>query len=418
LRVERYVLEANGLSLLVLPDHRAPVVSYQTWLAVGSRHEREGKTGIAHLFEHLMFGETASMPFGSFDQRLEEAGAESNAATFLDWTFYLVNLPAAALDLVIELEADRLQNLVLQDPQVDSEREVVLNERRLTVDNDVDGAVAELLYSHAFQTHGYRWPTIGFEKDIESLSTRDCLSFYGTYYAPNNACLVVVGDVDVDRLLEGVEARYGTMAAAPIPVEEVSPEPPQLEERRLSVDKPTPTAKLAVGYHAPALGDFDHPALAILSEILFGGRASRVHRRLVDELELATEVGGSVGGFRDPSLFDIYLTAREGVGASDLLAALDELLDEVVREPPDDAALGRARARLELSSLQGLETAGGKAEQIGFSQVVLGDPAASFRRLEAYGRVTRSDLLRVARRYLRRQARTVVEVAPSESGGA
>ncbi len=167
MRVERFVL-GNGLKVLILEDHAAPVICLQTWFGVGSRHEREGKTGIAHLFEHLMFGETEDAPHGAFDRMLEEAGAETNAATFLDWTYYHTNLPKDALALAMKLEAGRIARLVLRDPQVSSEKEVVANERRQRVEDDVDGAVSEMLYKEAFQRHGYGWPTIGWMADIQA----------------------------------------------------------------------------------------------------------------------------------------------------------------------------------------------------------------------------------------------------------
>lgn len=409
MRIERHRLEENGLELLLLVDRVAPVASYQTWFKVGSRHEQEGKTGIAHLFEHLMFGETTTTPFGEHDRRLEEAGAESNAATYLDWTFYLVNLPSEALDLTIELEADRMHNLVLQSEQLESEREVVMNERRQTVDNDVDGSANELLFTHAYQAHGYRFPTIGFAEDIAALSLEDCRRFYRTYYAPNNACLVVVGDVDEKRLFEKLESCYRDIPNAPIPAELQPEEPPQREERRVRVRKPTPSPKLLLGYHAPAMAHADHAPLVLMNEILFGGRASRVHRRLVHELELASDVTAAVGNFRDPGLWEMSLTAREGVTAERLLEALDEVLGV---HAPTASELERARARVELSMLQILETASGKAEQIGFCETVLGDPAAMFSRLDAYAKVTLADLERVSRRHLEPSSRTVVEVAP------
>src|SRR3954466_4873821 len=196
MRVERFVL-GNGLRVLVLEDHVAPVISLQTWFGVGSRHEKPGKTGIAHLFEHLMFGETEDVAHGAFDRMLEEAGAETNAATFLDWTCYHANLPKDALALAMKLEAGRIAKLVLRDPQVSSEKEVVANERRQRGDDDVDGSVSELLYKEAFKKHGYGWPTIGWMEDIQGFTTEDCTAFYKTYYAPNNAVLVVVGDVTV-----------------------------------------------------------------------------------------------------------------------------------------------------------------------------------------------------------------------------
>jgi zinc protease len=414
MRVERFIL-GNGLKLLILEDRSAPVICLQTWFGVGSRHERVGKTGIAHLFEHLMFGETEEVAHGAFDRLLEEAGAETNAATFLDWTYYHMNLPKDALPLAMRLEAGRIARLVLRDPQVTSEKEVVANERRQRVEDDIDGAVSEMLYKEAFQAHGYGWPTIGWMADIQGFTTEDCTSFYRTYYAPNNATLVVVGDVQLSEAIRLTQEHYGALVPSVIPVEDVRPEPPQIEERRARTVKPTPTHKVAIGYRAPAFGDVDHAPLVLLNEILFGGRSSRVHRALVQEREIASEVRGWVGNFRDPGLYDLYLSARGEHTAEELLAALDPLLSAVQREPVTQVELDRAKARLELSALQGLETVSGKAEQIGFYEIVLGDPAALFDKLAAYRRATVGDLLRVARRYLLTSARTVVEVAPDEA---
>ena len=411
MRVERFRL-GNGLKVLLLEDHAAPVICLQTWFDVGSRHERDGKTGISHLFEHLMFGETEDEPHGSFDRLLEEAGADTNAATFLDWTYYHMNLPKQALGLALRLESQRMSRLVLQQKQVDSEIEVVANERRQRVDDDVDGSVSELLYATAFDTHGYRIPTIGWMADIKAFTPADCEAFYRTYYAPNNATLVLVGDLAIEEGLASVQAAFGARPPSDLPVEDVKPEPPQTAERRASVVKPTATHKVAIGYKSPALGDFDHAPLTLLAEILFGGRSSRAHKLLVQEREIATEVRGWVGSFRDPSLFDVFASARGEHTSAELLSALDEVFEGVVREPVSEAELQRAKARLELGVLQGLESASGKAEQLGFYEVVLGDPAALFTKVDAYRRATRADLLRVARRYLVRSSRTVVEVAP------
>jgi zinc protease len=411
MRVERFIL-GNGLKVLILQDTTAPVICLQTWFSVGSRHERAGKTGIAHLFEHLMFGETEDNAHGAFDRLLEEAGAETNAATFLDWTYYHANLPKDALPLAMKLEANRFARLVLRDPQVSSEKEVVANERRQRVDDDVDGAVSELLYQAAFRVHGYGWPTIGWMDDIQGFTTEDCLAFYRTYYAPNNASLVVVGDASIADVIRLAQENYGKLVAAEIPVENVIPEPPQTEERLVETKKPTTTQKVAIGYRSPALGDFDHAPLVLLNEILFGGRSSRVHRALIQQQEIATEVHGSLGSFRDPGLYDMFLGARGEHTAAELVAALDAILHDVKAGPVTQAELDRAKARLELSTLQGLESVAGKAEQIGFYETVLGDPNELFHRLEAYRRVTLSDLLRVARRYLVSSARTRVEVLP------
>lgn len=409
LSIRRFRLD-NGLGLLLVQDKSAPVVAYHTWFRVGSRHEKPGKTGLAHLFEHLMFNEIEGLPAGEFDRRLEEAGADNNASTWLDFTQYNESFPKSQLGLVVELEAARMSRLVLREPQVVSEKEVVANERRYRVEDDVEGAVDELLWQTAFQKHPYHWPTIGWMEDIEGFTTEDCAAFYATYYAPNNATLVVVGDFSEASLLQKVSRSYGHMPPAELPIEDLEPEPPQLEERRLEVTKPTPTEKLAIGYKGPALGDADHLVVSLLLEVLIGGRASRLQRRLVRELELATEVRGSVGPHRDPSLIEIFVSAREGRRAEDIERVLNEEIERVLRDPVAPEEIERARARAELGLLASLETADGKASTIGFYETVLGEPAAAFDRLRAMGRVDAGALRRVARRYLVRQARTVITV--------
>jgi zinc protease len=356
LRVDRFVL-GNGLRILLLRDTTAPVVCLQTWFGVGSRHERAGKTGIAHLFEHLMFGETEDVPHGAFDRLLEEAGAETNAATFLDWTYYHMNLPKDALDLAMRLESGRIARLVLREPQVKSEKEVVANERRQRVEDDVDGAVSELLYKEAFPHHGYGWPTIGWMADIQGFTPEDCVAFYRTYYAPNNASLVLVGDFDLGEVLRLVQTYYGALAPSAIPVEDVHPEPPQIEERRAVSRQQTPTEKAAIGYRGPALGDFDHAPLTLLNEILFGGRSSRVHRALIQEKEIASEVRGWVGSFRDPGLYDIFLSARAGHTAERRRARSGQGAARAVGAP--GAGDGRRQGRADRLLRDGPRRAGG-----------------------------------------------------------
>lgn len=414
LQLEHYELD-NGLRVLVCEDHTAPVAAYHTWFRVGSRHEHEGKTGLAHLFEHLMFNETSNLPAGAFDRRMEEAGAESNAATWLDWTHYSVSAPSDQLPLVIELEADRMRNLVLREPQVQSEKEVVANERRYRVDDDVEGTINETLWKTAFTRHAYRWPTIGWMQDIEGFTTRDCEAFYATHYAPNNATVVVVGDVRQAELLPKLVQAYGGMTRGAPPLEDPHPEPAQTSERRVELTLPTETQKLAMGYHAPALGDHDHVPLGVLAEVLFGGRASRIYRRLVTELELASEARVFLGPFAEPGLFEIYASAREAHSAEELLTIIDEELAAVTRAAVTDEELERARARLELGLVAGLESVDGRASTIGFYDTVLGRPSEAFARLDSIGRVSPSDLLRVARRYLDPQTRTLVIARPKNN---
>jgi zinc protease len=412
--VLRYTL-GNGLTILLLKDRSAPVCAYFTWFSVGSRHEKEGKTGLAHLFEHLMFNETETFKAGEFDRKLEESGAESNAATWVDWTYYHEAVPKDRLALAVQLESERMARLVLREPQVKSEKEVVANERRYRVDDDVEGSANELLYKTAFQKHSYHWPTIGWMEDIQGFTPEDCERFYRTYYAPNNATVVVVGDFHEEKLLALVQKAYGPLPRATIPPDDSQPEPPQLEPRDLTIAKPTPTEKLLVGYHGPALGDADHIPLTVLNEVLFGGRASRLYRALVVDSETCIETRGWVSTFADGGLYEMSGTAREGKTTGDILAILDREIARAVADVVTEDELARAKARLELSLLQSLETMSGKAEQIGFYETVLGDPAAAFRRLEGYRRTTASDLRKAARRYVSGGGRTLIRVVPDKS---
>jgi zinc protease len=400
----------NGLRLLMLVDTRAPVVSYNTWYRVGSRHEREGKTGIAHLFEHLMFNETKHLAAGRFDVLMERAGAETNAATWNDWTFYYENLPRDQVAVAVRLEAERMHNLVLRERPVASEKEVVANERRYRVEDDVEGTVSEQLWAHAFREHPYHHPTIGWMDDILNFTPADCRSFYRTWYAPNNATVVVVGDLDPATLLPLMRKHYGAIKSAKIPRESLPVEAQQDEERAVTLDRATPTDKVSVGYKSPGMGHPDHAALSVLAEALTGGRTARLYRDLVTQAELATDVAGWASTFRDPGLWEISVTGRGDANADALLRALDARLMALRVEPITTDERDRATARMELSFLRNLETAGGKAEQLGFFDTVLGDPAGGFARLDAIRAVTPQRIADVAKRYLVTNRRTVVKV--------
>jgi zinc protease len=305
-----------------------------------------------------------------------------------------------------------MNNLVLREPQVVSEKEVVANERRYRVDDDVEGAVNELLYKTAFTVHPYHWPTIGWMEDIQAFTTEDCETFYGTYYAPNNAILVVAGDLDEESTLSLVREHYGKLPAANLPKHEFQVEPEQTEERSLSVQKPTPTEKLALGYKSPALGTEEHATLSVLNEILFGGRSSRLYRTLVVEQEIASEVRGSLSPSQDPGLYEIWVSLREEQSSRPALLVVDAALGLMGREPVRPVELITAKTRLVLGFLQGMETASGKAEQLGFYELVLGDAHRVFSQLEAYRAVTAEDLMAAAGRLIPAR-RTTIFVEPS-----
>ncbi len=411
LRARRWLF-GNGLRVVTLPDDSAPVVSFQTWLGVGSRHERPGKTGLAHFFEHLMFGETTNLAHGEFDRRLEEVGAESNAATWTDWTCFYENLPARELPLAIELESDRLRHLVLDGPRVESEREVVMSERRDRIDDDVDGRAGEALWATAFKKHPYRHPTLGWMRDIRRLSVADCHAFYRTWYAPNNAILAIAGKFDEADTLRRIRDAYGSMRSSRLPAEPPLAEPRQRRERRKVLRLPASAQKLHLGYRAPAFTDPDWVVLTVLSQHLVGAEASRLHQELVMERELARSVWGYLPPFALPSLYELGIDLRPGHDASDALDALDAEITRVAEEGVDDDALQRAKARLELGLVSSMETAGGKADLVGFHTTLGLRPGAIFDRIEATAATTSADLRRVARRWLDPRQRTVITVMP------
>ncbi len=414
LRLRRFRL-GNGLTVLTLIDRAAPTVSYHTWFRVGSRHERPGKTGLAHLFEHLMFSETRSRRLGEFDRLMERAGAEANAATWTDWTFYYENAPRAALPLLIELESDRMSNLVLRTPQVTSEKEVVTNERKLRVEDDVEGKAVELLYANAFRRHPYHWPTIGWMDDIRSFTVRDCREFYRTHYAPNNAVVVIAGDFDERRALSLVQEHYGGLPRARRPATKTHREPVQRAERVVHLPAPTPSPKLLMGYHVPSFTSQDTPPLVVANELLFGGRSSRLHRVMCLDEEVALSVRGSISPFVDPGLYEMWIALREGGRIEKALRLLDREVHRLGSEGPTPSELDKSINQLELSFLHTMETAGGKAEQIGFHETVTGDGGGVFERLESYRRVSAEAVKRAVNEYLRPSRRTRVEIRPSSS---
>jgi zinc protease len=417
LELSRYRL-GNGLGILLLPDRSAPVVSYHTWFNVGSRHDRPGKTGLAHLFEHLMFNETRTLPAGSYDRLLEAAGGETNAATWVDWTCYYVNLPSSELELAVRLESDRMANLVLDGPKVEVEKEVVANERRFRVEDSVEGAMNELLYATSFKRHPYGQPTIGWMKDIEGFTAGDCRSFYRTYYAPNNATLAVAGYMDEEEALGLIQRYYGSIKRQKIPVSGAAAERRQRAERRLTLHRPATSERFLLGYRAPEFGDPTHAHLTVASEILFGGRSSRLYRRLVRKSELAVEAQGSVSPFQQPGLYEILVVLRQGRDWRRAFEVVQKEIDRLRARPVGKRELKKVKNRIDLSFLQSLETAAGKAERIAFYHTVLGDAGQLFRKREAYLNTSADDVMRAASRFLDSRYRTSVIVIPENRGSS
>ncbi len=274
----------NGLEIVLVPDARATSVSYTTWFRVGSRNEDErgGQTGLAHLFEHLMFTQTKTMPADEFDRAVEAAGGNANAMTYYDFTAYVDDLPPQELPLAARLEADRMTNLDLRKRQVETERDVVVEERLSAVEDSVDGTMDELLFKQAFKAHPYRWPVIGWMKDIKAITHEKAVAFYKRYYAPNNAVLIIAGNIDPAATLQLIAREYGPIPAGdPPPPDGALPERAPAAEVRATLTRPVPADRLVIGFPAPSLGDRDRAAFEVAAEMLAGGPSSRLYRTLV-----------------------------------------------------------------------------------------------------------------------------------------
>jgi zinc protease len=410
----RFRLE-NGLGLIAAIDRRAPIVALQTWFRVGSRHERPGATGMAHLFEHLMFGQTQMMPPGDFDRLVERTGGESNAATWVDWTYYRLSLPARDLALGVRLEAERMQHLVLEPTPVESERDVVTNERRERVEDDVDGWLDEQLMAQAFTVHPYRWPTIGWMEDIRALSLADIRAFYRTWYAPNCATIVCVGDFEEQALLDLVAHHYAAIPPGDLPPQQSGAiEPEQARERIVRAPKPIATDRLLVGYKAPGQDDPDWCVLEIIATLLAGCPSARLYRRLVIEKEVASSVDAQLTPFRDPSLLRLAVTAARGHSADEILGYIDQELARMREVPPLAAEVEKAKALAETDFWSALVDVDGRAEALGHYETALGD----FRKVNTIAQrlaaVTADDVARCVRTYLRPERRTIVIATPEE----
>ncbi len=404
----------NGLELLLLEDDSAPVAAYHTWFGVGSRHEQAGTTGIAHLFEHLMFKGTHNVPGTEFDRRLEEAGVSTNAATWMDWTCYTHDLPKSQLELVARLEADRMANLVLTSEQVEPEREVVRNERLLRVDNDPEGVLYERLYMQLFPDHPYGHPTIGWMPDIEGISLEQCVEFYRRYYAPDNATVVIVGDVDASETLEVLAAQYGALEPQGRPPGEGTPPNALAGETREEIRLDITNEKVVSAWHMPRAASADLPAVRALVDLLFGSDSSRAHRVLVEERQLATSVDAWSGAFKLSGVLEVQTDLHPDSDIEEAIRVLDDEIDRIAAEPPSEREMQRVRNRLLMSRTRSDIPVGSRAHRLGHFHTTVGDYRALFELRDAQDRVTAEDVRRVAEVHLASRNRQLLIALPEE----
>ena len=412
LEAARFSLE-NGLTIIFMPDKRAPLFAYQTWFKVGSRDEDPERTGLAHLFEHLMFKGTSSHPTGELDRVMESLGSQTNAATWVDWTFYMETLATRPgnLQTVIDFESDRMTNLILDDETFRSELEVVKNERRLVVDDSPMGSMSEALFKTAFEEHSYRWPTIGYMEHLDAANIEELRSFYKRNYAPDNATVVVVGDLDAADLLAALAKGYGHIESQGVKRAVIDEEPPQASARRVELELEISAPHLLFGYKAPAQSDASYAALELLAEALVTGESSRLYRRLVIEEKMALDVHGYVAPFAHPGLFELSVQGRPGVDVESLVAIVEDELSRV-SSGLTEAEWKKARNNLELGQFLSLKDAEGCAEALGHYQTNYGDYQLAFTSLERLGSVDDAMLSEVAQKVFSKNNQTLVVGVP------
>ncbi len=407
MEVQRYVLP-NGLKLLVLEDSSSPTFAYQTWFRVGSRDEDVGYTGLAHLFEHMMFKGTKTVPEGQFDRTLEQAGAEGeNAFTSRDYTAYVQEMPKDKLELIVKLESDRMVNLVVNEKSFKTETEVVQNERRFRNENSPDGLMYQEIFGVAFQKHSYRWPVIGYEEDLNRMSAKDAEKFYRNFYAPNRATVVVVGDVKAKEVLKLVGKYYGGLEAQNPPERNIPKEPEQTSPRRKVLKLNTQVQKVMIAYPAPPVNHEDIPALEVMRTVLTGGKSARLPKALV-ETGIATGIDAFDLDDKDPSILIFMANLQKGKKATLAESVFLRQLELFKKAPISQAELDRAKNTLQAQFYDSLSAPTERANFIGHFETV----SESFRTgVDLFNRingVTATQVQAVAQKYLRAESRSVV----------
>ncbi len=414
---ERFTLD-NGLDVVLHRDPSTPFLTVNTWYHVGSAREKPGRTGFAHLFEHLMFEGSGNVPEGAIDAWIEEAGGSNNGSTTEDRTNYYVDAASNALDLALYLDADRMASLLdaMSPAAVDGQRDVVKNERRQSYENRPYGLAFPILGQYLYpKGHPYHWPVIGSMNDLSAAAYEDVVDFFRTYYVPNNASLVVAGDIDLDEARRLVEKWYGGIPRGPEPPPVVVAKASLDGETRLVHEDRVQLPRLYMAWHTPpafAPGDAE---MQVVAGVLAGGKNSRLYKRLVYDTEMAQNVSafqnaGALGG-----VFYLMVTARPGVALSDIEQIVEEEIEKLQREAPTAREVAREINGIESSFLFGLERVvgfGGKADQLNGYLVQTGNPDYFAEDLARFHAFTPADLSAMAATYLRPDRRVVLSVVP------
>jgi zinc protease len=402
----------NGMKVLVQSDHSIPNVALYIFYRIGSRNERPGTTGISHFFEHMMFNGSKKYGPGELDTVMEANGGANNAYTTRDVTVYQDWFPRSALKLIYDIEADRIQNLSFDPEKIKSEREVVASERRLRVDNDNAGVLDEQLWSTAYIAHPYQWPVVGWMSDIEHWTLEDLKHHFEMGYAPNNATMVVAGDVSPEEIFQLCEQYIEPIPTHAPPPPVVTVEPEQLGERRLVVHKPAQLPLLMMAYHLPKSNSRDFYALNVLRTILFQGESSRMYQRLVDKEQIALAVDDAVEPAFDPTVDAITAQPKQGVDPQLCEKAILDELERAKDAAITDQELTKAKNIRLVEFYRQVRTINGRANTIGTYEVFFGDYKKLFEAAKNYSAVTKEDVQRVAKTYFGPNSRTIATLLP------
>jgi zinc protease len=409
----------NGLTVVLSEDHSTPIAHMAVWYHVGSKNEKKGRTGFAHLFEHMMFKGSKNVGPEEHTSLIASVGGQSNAYTTDDETVFWETVPAQYLPLISWLEADRMATLKVDKDTFVNEREVVKEERRMRVDNQPYGRLNEIIYDQAFTTHPYKHPTIGSMADLEAASIDDVREFYQTYYVPENATVVVVGDFDPVQAKALLNQFFGRVPKADRPVpRDIPKEPPQTHEKRATIEAPWPLPAVVVAYHITYDGHPDSYPLHIASKVLSDGQSSRIYQKLVYERQLAVSAFGGANLIEDPNLFYAVAIVQPGHSPEDAIAALIGELGRLKDEPISERELQRAKNQFARDYILGRESDQQKALQLAHAVVIHHDITTADGEFDIFQRMTTADVQRVARTYFTDENRVVLTIMPSSTSTA
>jgi zinc protease len=408
----------NGMQVVFLEDHSTPIVHAEIWYHVGSKNERPGRTGFAHLFEHMMFKGSKNVEPEGHPSWISSIGGQSNAYTTEDATVFWETVPAQYLPLVLWLEADRLATLRIDEDVFRTEREVVKEERRMRIDNQPYGRLNELIYDQAFTVHPYKHPTIGSMKDLEAASINDVRDFFRTFYVPNNATLVLVGDFSTKEAQDLVTKYLGRVPKSDRPVpRDIPKEPPQIKERRVKLEESWPLPAVVVAHHITFDGDPDSYPLHIASKVLSDGQSSRIYRKLVYEKQIALAAFGGGNIIEDPNLFYAVAIVQPGHTPQEAIDGLIAELDQLRNEPITPAELQQAKNQFARDYIFSRESDKDKAMQLGHAVVIHNDIKTADGEFDIFMNITQADVQRVARRYFTPENRLVMTIMPKGTTG-